>query len=275
MAVALILLWSPSARCCFTSTARGGGRRSPPTGATLTTPSASPSGSPARFLRGHRVHGLLRLPLPSQGRKTGGLQSRKQEARMVAHHRDRGRRWSHVGARPGGLAPVRHGSGRRHRDRSHGPAMATGASAFRARTAGWAQPMFATSARQPMGLNPDDKHGQDDVVIASDDLHLPVGKPVKVLLRSLDVLHDFYVPEFRAKMDMVPGMVTYFWMTPIRTGTFDVLCAELCGCARADARQGFRRRRERLSGLAGEAEDVCGIVRPKRRQEGHVQIRRQ
>ena len=42
-----------------------------------------------------------------------------------------------------------------------------------------------------------DQHGQDDVVIASDDLHLPVGKPVKVLLRSLDVLHDFYVPEFR------------------------------------------------------------------------------
>src|ERR671912_730082 len=76
-------------------------------------------------------------------------------------------------------------------------------------------------------------HGLDDVVIASDDLHLPVGKPVKVLLRSLDVLHDFYVPEFRAKMDMVPGMVTYFWMTPIRTGTFDVLCAELCGVGHA------------------------------------------
>jgi len=58
-----------------------------------------------------------------------------------------------------------------------------------------------------------------------------VGKPVKVLLRSVDVLHDFYVPEFRAKMDMVPGMVTYFWIRPIRTGTFDVLCAELCGAA--------------------------------------------
>jgi cytochrome c oxidase subunit 2 len=83
----------------------------------------------------------------------------------------------------------------------------------------------------PMGLNRDDPHGQDDVVIESGDLHLPIGKPVKVLLRSVDVLHDFYVPEFRAKMDMVPGMVTYFWITPIRTGTFDVLCAELCGAA--------------------------------------------
>jgi cytochrome c oxidase subunit 2 len=83
----------------------------------------------------------------------------------------------------------------------------------------------------PLGLNRDDPHGQDDVVIDNGDLHLQVGKPVKVLLRSIDVLHDFYVPEFRAKMDMVPGMVTYFWIKPIRTGTFDVLCAELCGAA--------------------------------------------
>ena len=67
------------------------------------------------------------------------------------------------------------------------------------------------------------------VVIDGDDLHLPIGKPVKVLLRSIDVLHDFYVPEFRSKMDMIPGLVTYYWFTPTRTGTFDVLCAELCG----------------------------------------------
>ena len=92
------------------------------------------------------------------------------------------------------------------------------------------------SPDNPMGLNRDDPNGQDDVVIESGDLHLPIGKPVKVLLRSLDVLHNFYVPEFRAKMDMVPGMVTYFWMTPTRTGTFDVLCAELCGVAHAQMR---------------------------------------
>jgi cytochrome c oxidase subunit 2 len=92
------------------------------------------------------------------------------------------------------------------------------------------------SPENPMGLRRDDPHGQDDVVIENGDLHLPVGKSVKVLLRSVDVLHNFYVPEFRAKMDMVPGMVTYFWMTPIRTGTFDVLCAELCGSAHAQMR---------------------------------------
>jgi cytochrome c oxidase subunit 2 len=81
----------------------------------------------------------------------------------------------------------------------------------------------------PLGINPADAKGQDDVLVQGADLHLPMGKPVKILLRSIDVLHDFYVPQFRAKMDLVPGMVTYFWFTPTRTGTFDVLCAELCG----------------------------------------------
>jgi cytochrome c oxidase subunit 2 len=85
----------------------------------------------------------------------------------------------------------------------------------------------------PFGIHLDDPTGQDDIVIQGGDLHLPLGKPVKVLLRSIDVLHNFYVPEFRAKMDMIPGSVTYFWMTPTRTGTFDVLCAELCGTGHA------------------------------------------
>jgi cytochrome c oxidase subunit 2 len=85
------------------------------------------------------------------------------------------------------------------------------------------------SSDNPLGLNPNDPNNRDDVVIVGDDLHLVVGKPVKALLRSIDVLHDFYVPQFRAKMDMVPGMVTYFWFVPTRTGTFEALCFELCG----------------------------------------------
>ncbi len=85
------------------------------------------------------------------------------------------------------------------------------------------------SDENPFGLNPNDPNGQDDVLIEDSEVHLPVDRPVKVLTRSIDVLHDFYVPEFRAKMDMVPGMVTFFWLTPIRTGTFDILCFELCG----------------------------------------------
>jgi cytochrome c oxidase subunit 2 len=85
------------------------------------------------------------------------------------------------------------------------------------------------SPENPFGLNRNDPKGQDDILVEGAELHLPINKPVKLLLRSIDVLHNFYVPEFRAKMDMVPGMVTYYWLTPTRTGTFDALCFELCG----------------------------------------------
>ena len=88
----------------------------------------------------------------------------------------------------------------------------------------------------PLGVNPNDPSGHDDFIVEIDDLHLPIGKPVKMVLRSIDVLHNFYVPEFRAKMDMVPGMVTYFWFTPTRTGEFEVLCAELCGVGHGQMR---------------------------------------
>jgi len=92
------------------------------------------------------------------------------------------------------------------------------------------------SSDNPLGLNPNDPDGRDDVVIEADDLHLLVDKPVKLLQRSIDVLHSFYVPEFRAKMDLVPGMVTYVWFTPTRTGTFEMLCTELCGAAHYNMR---------------------------------------
>jgi cytochrome c oxidase subunit 2 len=85
------------------------------------------------------------------------------------------------------------------------------------------------SFENPFGLEPGDANGRDDVLVDGEEMHLPLDKPVKVLLRSVDVLHNFYVPEFRAKMDMVPGMVTFYWFTPTRTGTFDALCFELCG----------------------------------------------
>jgi cytochrome c oxidase subunit 2 len=85
------------------------------------------------------------------------------------------------------------------------------------------------SDNNPFGMNPDDPNGQDDVLISSPEVHLPLGRPVKAELRSLDVLHDFAVPQFRVKMDLVPGLVSYIWFTPTRIGTFDLLCMELCG----------------------------------------------
>jgi cytochrome c oxidase subunit 2 len=87
------------------------------------------------------------------------------------------------------------------------------------------------SDANPFGINPDDPHGKDDILIASPEVHLPLGKAVKAELRSIDVLHDFTVPQFRAKMNMVPGLVTYVWYTPTRNGTYDVFCEQLCGVA--------------------------------------------
>lgn len=86
------------------------------------------------------------------------------------------------------------------------------------------------------GLDPQDPFGRDDKLVDTSELHLPLGKPVKMVLRSKDVLHDFYVPEFRAKMDLVPGIVTFFWMTPTKLGKYEILCAELCGVGHHEMR---------------------------------------
>ena len=85
------------------------------------------------------------------------------------------------------------------------------------------------SSKNPFGIDDEDPYGEDDILIDDREIHLPINQPVKMLLRSKDVLHDFFVPEFRAKMDIVPGMVTYFWFEPTKVGTFEILCAELCG----------------------------------------------
>ena len=81
----------------------------------------------------------------------------------------------------------------------------------------------------PFGINPDDPFGKDDVMIESDVINLENNRPVKILLRSVDVLHNWYVPQFRSKMDAVPGTVTFYWFEPNKVGEYEVLCAEYCG----------------------------------------------
>jgi len=81
----------------------------------------------------------------------------------------------------------------------------------------------------PMGIDPNDPAGADDVIVTQPILHLPQDRAAHVLLRSTDVLHNFTVPQFRVKMDLVPGMVTYQWFRPTVAGTYEVLCEELCG----------------------------------------------
>ena len=58
---------------------------------------------------------------------------------------------------------------------------------------------------------------------------METNRPIKILLRSVDVLHNWYVPQFRAKMDAVPGVVTFYWFEPNKVGEYEVLCAEYCG----------------------------------------------
>lgn len=100
---------------------------------------------------------------------------------------------------------------------------------------GQAATRFVTD-ENPLGLDPMDPYSLDDIIIEDGEMHILLDRPVIVYLRSLDVLHDFYVSQFRAKMDMVPGMVTYFWFTPTRTGEFEILCAELCGVGHSQMR---------------------------------------
>jgi cytochrome c oxidase subunit 2 len=66
------------------------------------------------------------------------------------------------------------------------------------------------------------------------ELKVPVGKPVKLLLTSQDVIHGFYVPAFRIKQDVVPGMTNTLWFQATEVGTFDLLCTQYCGLQHAN-----------------------------------------
>lgn len=92
------------------------------------------------------------------------------------------------------------------------------------------------SGSNPLGLDPADAAGQDNVIVLGNEVHLPVGHPVKVLMRSHDVLHDFFVPQFRARMNIVPGQVSSFWFTPTQPGRYESMCAQLCGVGHPDMR---------------------------------------
>lgn len=71
---------------------------------------------------------------------------------------------------------------------------------------------------------------------SADVLAVPVGRPIKLIMTSRDVLHSFYVPDFRIKQDVIPGRVVTTWFEAVAPGTYDVLCAEYCG-----ARHSFMR----------------------------------
>lgn len=96
------------------------------------------------------------------------------------------------------------------------------------------------NAANPFGLDPSDAASADDVLVDANEVRLPLNRPVNMVLRSHDVLHDFFVPQFRARMNIVPGQVSSFWFTPMKAGRYEAMCAQLCGVGHPDMR-GFVR----------------------------------
>jgi cytochrome c oxidase subunit 2 len=76
---------------------------------------------------------------------------------------------------------------------------------------------------------PDGQIGTPDDVYTVNDLHIPVDEEVVIQLKSMDVLHSFFLPHMRVKQDAVPGMKQFLWFRANRTGKYDLVCAELCG----------------------------------------------
>src|SRR3569623_2546435 len=61
------------------------------------------------------------------------------------------------------------------------------------------------------------------------ELHVPMGQPVRLVMTAQDAIHSFYVPAFRLKQDVLPGRYTSLWFTPTQLGEFALFCAEFCG----------------------------------------------
>lgn len=76
---------------------------------------------------------------------------------------------------------------------------------------------------------PDDRFATDDDITMTNQMFIPRDKPVLLQLRADDVIHSFYLPNFRVKQDIVPGTTVQMWFDALKTGRFEIACAELCG----------------------------------------------
>ncbi len=90
----------------------------------------------------------------------------------------------------------------------------------------------------PVGLDRTDPAAADDVTSAN-EIAAPLGKTVLLYLHSKDVIHSFFVPEFRMKADTVPGLRVPLWFNPTTPGSYEIGCAQLCGIAHYAMRGDF------------------------------------
>lgn len=97
---------------------------------------------------------------------------------------------------------------------------------------GRTSPEYNDEVTNPIGLDPNDPAGQDDVTTIN-QLHIPLGRPVIARLSSKDVIHSFAIPVLRVKQDVIPGMELPIWFTATsrgeKDGVYDIHCAQLCG----------------------------------------------
>ncbi len=80
-----------------------------------------------------------------------------------------------------------------------------------------------------IGFDKKDEAAQDDIIPTQGHLHLPVNKDILIEISTRDVIHSFSIPVMRVKQDAIPGIRIPTWFTPIRTGSWEIACAQLCG----------------------------------------------
>ncbi|PYL78829.1 MAG: hypothetical protein DMF27_02740 [Verrucomicrobia bacterium] len=84
------------------------------------------------------------------------------------------------------------------------------------------------SNSNPLGLDNNDPAAKDDIVVPG-ELHVPVNRSVIIELSSKDVIHNFCLPHMRIAQDAIPGSIIPMWFKPIKAGTYEVICGQLCG----------------------------------------------
>jgi cytochrome c oxidase subunit II len=87
--------------------------------------------------------------------------------------------------------------------------------------------LISPSSGNPLGLDPHDPAGHDDIVVPT--LTVPVNREIDLLIRSQDVIHSFFVRELRLQQDAVPGLTVRLHFTADKIGTYDIVCTQLCG----------------------------------------------
>ncbi|MEY2492639.1 MAG: cytochrome c oxidase subunit [Verrucomicrobiota bacterium] len=94
-------------------------------------------------------------------------------------------------------------------------------------TFGKRNPDLVTNSN-PLGLDPNDPAAKDDIVVLG-ELHVPVNRPVIIELSSKDVIHNFALVSMRIAQDAIPGSIIPMWFKPVKAGTYEVICGQLCG----------------------------------------------